>query len=205
MMVQGLKREIGSFRTQAFIHRILRRIAHYRDSCRFTIILANPYKVIPLARYAVTHRLRLAENLEKQYELAGLCPFEAVMVTADEATRVIFPPIVELRNEGHCIMDGVHRFMAAQACGLNAVSCVQVEGESLPALPCDPISWEEIRVQDEQMPLESILPGLKRALFRPLTSLFNSTEFTFCTGDEALRFVDGVYVNRKQKKGVDHA
>ena len=192
MTIKSLENIIGNSKTNEFIAKTLRRIVHYREHCEFNITSVNIDKALPLSRFAVTYRFRFAENIIRQYIADGLCPFEPIILMEDETTRLVFPPIVELRGGIAYIMDGVHRFLAARSVGLENIACVTVEGDGLPNLPCVPGSWDELCIQDDKKSLEDILPGLDRALFRPLTILFNSVEFIFTTYENALNFaVDG--------------
>lgn len=202
MTMHSLEHEIGPTQTKTFLIRILRRITQYREGCKFSMTCVSIDGAMPLARLAVKQRLRNAENLLHGYLAASLRPFETVVLMKGDTARLVFPPVVEVSDNRKrvFIIDGIHRLLVARDFGLKTIYCMRVEGESLPPLPCKPVTWGMLRIQDDRGSIEDNFPGMDLTLFRFLSVLFKSPDFIFSNRSEMLSFVRSVIAYDKQPK-----
>ncbi|HBB18399.1 MAG TPA: hypothetical protein DCZ97_15890 [Syntrophus sp. (in: bacteria)] len=191
MILRSVEEVVGSGVCRAFINATLVSVEQYCGAIQAEIVTLAPEQVHPLSRYAVKSRVERAHKMLDSAFAMGIVPFELMTCEADgDLVRLVFPPVAERHMNGVFLVDGVHRFLAAIAAGLETVKCVCVGGKGIPALPCAPITWGEVVVDEQQREVNEILPGLDMMLFRHLTSLFNSERFKFADLSSLLRCVD---------------
>lgn len=205
MIVASISRAVGYAVCRRFTRTVLSSIEHYHGQVRVELVTVTRREVFPLSRFAVESRLQRATTMLASMQQCNATPFELVTVEDGQGTvRVVFPPVVERHHDHFVLVDGVHRFLAASQAGVEHIHCAVIEGAGIPPVPCPPGSWDELIVDDQQRAAEEVLPGLDRLLFRPLTSLFNSSAFVFSSLREALEFVettDGHYARKDATNG----
>lgn len=189
MIMESVQHFVNAATIDSFFNRVLRAVPQYGNGCVFSLKAAKPADIVPLARFAMVSRLRIASRLLYHFWSSRVLPFETVLYSEDGKVRLILPPVIEKQGETMYLMDGTHRVLAAMSHQVSSIKCLIVAGESLPPLPCRPGSWEELKVVEGQQPIGKILPDLDPSLFRPLTPLFNSSQFIFETSADALGFI----------------
>lgn len=80
------------------------------------------------------------------------------------------PPMYEAANGNgnghHFLLDGVHRNFLVKQIG-TTIESILIKGVKVP-LPCDPGTWQEVRVVDEKPPRHERFHNLRPELFRNL-------------------------------------
>lgn len=103
--------------------------------------------LIPLAKYYLEEGIRQIASIRNQL-IAEIDIFDlrGRLTWLDNGIdQVIAPPIVELwDNEGHLLVDGMHRVCLARQEGRSIITCVVVRGVTVPLVPL-PVSWEKVR------------------------------------------------------------
>jgi hypothetical protein len=102
----------------------------------------------PLAKYVLKENLEYLEQLRADMLIEGLDIFQLsgrVEAISDLKRVLIAPPVIEeWPDEGHLIVDGLHRFWLARKYGIHLVTCVLIRKVSLPLVPL-PAQWDEIQ------------------------------------------------------------
>jgi hypothetical protein len=110
--------------------------------------------VRPLSLYALEENIEVQRRVHNLLEASGApnsFTLTGILVVADqEGTSFrIAPPVVERlpENEGGglVLVDGIHRFMAADRLGIQSVNAVLLEHVSVPLVPL-PVEWNDVRI-----------------------------------------------------------
>lgn len=74
------------------------------------------------------------------------------------------PPIIEATSDSRFLIDGIHRSFIVRSVG-TTIESILIKNVAVP-LPCDPISWEHIRIVEEKPARKDRFRNLRRHLFR---------------------------------------
>lgn len=113
------------------------------ESPKVRVRLLELDSLVTLIPQASAARLSFARELVREYEAAGLAPFEPVL---SEMGDVHLCPLVEVSTEGNLILDGMHRCMASWASGQRWVAAAAIKCRSAPpfAGPCCSLAEVEV-------------------------------------------------------------
>lgn len=192
LTIQAVRSVMSDVPLNAAITKVMGRIQQYAEGCQFSLQLLELDRIVPLARFAVRSRLARAGRILEGMLQAGLQPYEPLLLHEESCCRLCFPPVVEHHaDNNYYLIDGTHRLLAAKSHSIDRIEIVVVQGIDLPPLPCERSAWENICVREEQQPLNTVLRGLDRDLFRPVTTMLNSVEFVFRSTAQAAGYLLG--------------
>ncbi|WP_165975686.1 hypothetical protein [Actinomadura rubrisoli] len=110
-------------------------------------------------------RLESACELLGRFQDAGLGPYAPVRTAANGETSLVIPPVAESHGADLVLLDGVHRCLAALACGLRSIEVFVVRGD-LPGPPGDVCALAEIGLTSAHPEPERTYRNLRNEDFR---------------------------------------
>lgn len=148
---------------------------HPYKSASFELVRIDPHILAVGQTFAERGKYqKLVETFNNMFEkfstnngFVKLTPLIVIGINSDgkRVAAHYLPPIIEIHNAKHCLIDGVHRNFLTMAVGTTITSIV-IQGAITP--PCSFGSWKNIIVVDEKPPREKRFLDLNTAYFRNL-------------------------------------
>jgi len=118
------------------------------EQAQISIESVSIENLVPLAKYYLEEKIRQIALVHNRLKLKEFDIFNLrgrLTWMDGRIVRVIAPPIVELwENEGHLLVDGMHRVCLARQRGRSTITCAVIRGVTTPLVPL-PTVWEKVR------------------------------------------------------------
>ncbi len=122
----------------------------------------------PLCLFVRTYRLTEVRDLVQTFKDKGITLFNGVWLKSDTGDkRLLPPPVIEVHNNNHVIIDGLHRVYEARCKNIPSLYIAVIRG-NLPPLPADILEWSDVQETDKKMSRQEKFRNLNEANFREI-------------------------------------
>ena len=150
--------------------------AHFHstsDSWRLAIV--DIENVIPLCKHVYTQRLEFARSQIEACHKYSIPLFYPYRILDSEKSQIVVPPIIEEREAGLFLGDGMHRLFASLSKKQKIYALIT--GNCKLPLPGTPQRWSDVTEEPVQLPVELNFEKFNRAALTGYSKFTNNIVF----------------------------